>query len=285
MSHEMVHLAQERATGWHLAMPAGKRRGFSGGVFGRRQGASHEFLEHRDYLPGDDIRRIDWKAFARSDRLTVKCYQEEVAPGLDLLLDSSASMGFDENKKNGVLALAAFVAQVAANSGFAVRAWFSGAGFERFPDDRGQVAQWIWPEFTGKVSPLAAWQHKAPKINSNGLVVFISDLLTLEDPSHLVAHLGREAAQVTVLQVLTANEERPQFSGATRLSGAEGGRQDLIADSKTIERYVRMLTEHRRQWQQACQSHGAAFASVTAEDFTTTWLVPELIEAGILAPR
>lgn len=284
MGEDIVRRAQIHASAWRLAMPAGRYHGYSGGAFGRRQGASHEFLEHRDYVPGDDIRRVDWKAFARSDRMTVKCYQEEVAPSLDLLLDCSASMNHAQEKRVAVLGLAAFVAQVAHNSGFAVRAWAGSEGFDRFADDRGAVTGWIWPEFGGDCSLHAAFLRRPPKLNGNGLVVVISDLLMLEEPTRLVSSLARDAALTVFLQVLTREEEAPTLSGASRLCAAEGGQMELIADVSTLRRYRGLLDEHRSLWRRACLAHGALFSPVTAEEFSAGWLLPELIAAGLLQP-
>ncbi|HZN57946.1 MAG TPA: DUF58 domain-containing protein, partial [Planctomycetota bacterium] len=69
--------------------------GFLKGLhYSAAKGSSTEFAEHRPYSPGDDIRRIDWRAFARTDRHYVKQYDDETNVRALLLLDASASMGF-----------------------------------------------------------------------------------------------------------------------------------------------------------------------------------------------
>jgi len=75
-----------------LSVPHNAPFGTTGSQMANRPGSSLEFMDHREYQPGDDLRRIDWSAFARSDRLTVKLYREEVCPHLDVLIDGSRSM-------------------------------------------------------------------------------------------------------------------------------------------------------------------------------------------------
>ena len=67
-----------------------------GGLIGERlgsgTGSSLEFQEYRPYTPGDDLRHVDWAAYARSETLAVRLYRQEVAPRIDLVLDVSKSM-------------------------------------------------------------------------------------------------------------------------------------------------------------------------------------------------
>src|SRR5215469_17252306 len=67
----------------------------TGSRSGRRAGSSIDFQDYRDYQPGDDLRFIDWGIYARTDRLTIKLFREEVAPHLDLVLDGSRSMNLE----------------------------------------------------------------------------------------------------------------------------------------------------------------------------------------------
>ena len=89
-------LEGERAGGrYALRLPRRLPVGVAGGHQGARAGSSLEFREHREYEPGDDLRHIDWNAYARSDQLVVKLYHEEVTPHLDIVLDGSRSMALE----------------------------------------------------------------------------------------------------------------------------------------------------------------------------------------------
>ncbi len=83
------------ATVPHSAGIAGKR-------LGRHTGNALEFAEYREYQPGDDLRRLDWSVYARSEQLMVKLFREEIDPRCDLILDHSASMAAGSGEKGAV---------------------------------------------------------------------------------------------------------------------------------------------------------------------------------------
>src|SRR6056300_607605 len=72
--------------------------GQSGPQQGRSAGQSTDFLDHRPYVMGDDIRRIDWNAVARTDQLLIKRFQEEIRPSIVVLVDDSSSMSVYPDK-------------------------------------------------------------------------------------------------------------------------------------------------------------------------------------------
>src|SRR5258707_15104555 len=77
---------------YHLGLPRNPAAGRSGELLGRGTGSSLEFQEYREYVPGDDIRHLDWGAYARSDTLMVRLFREEISPRTEILLDASLSM-------------------------------------------------------------------------------------------------------------------------------------------------------------------------------------------------
>ena len=80
------------AAAFRLAMPRTPVGGRLGERLGSGTGSSLEFQDYRQYTMGDDLRHVDWSAYARSEVLTVRLYREEVAPRIDLVLDISRSM-------------------------------------------------------------------------------------------------------------------------------------------------------------------------------------------------
>src|SRR5262249_40040724 len=101
---------------------------------GARAGSSLEFHEHREYQPGDDLRSIDWGAFARSDRLVVKRYQEETSPHLALLLDVSRSRDLAGTEKaHAALGLAALLHSAARNARFSCAVWLCARDLRPLP--------------------------------------------------------------------------------------------------------------------------------------------------------
>src|SRR5580704_10380167 len=97
-----------------LQIPQVAASGWTGSRSGRRAGSSIDFQDYREYQPGDDLRFIDWGIYARSDRLAIKLFREEVTPHLDLVLDGSRSMGLAGTAKPAAAAqLAALLATAA----------------------------------------------------------------------------------------------------------------------------------------------------------------------------
>ena len=83
---------QQAAARYQLGLPRMPVSGRSGELLGRGTGSSLEFQEYREYQFGDDIRHLDWAAYARSDALMVRLYREEISPRMEILLDASRSM-------------------------------------------------------------------------------------------------------------------------------------------------------------------------------------------------
>ena len=77
---------------YQLGLPRMPVAGRAGDLLGRGVGSSVEFQEYREYLPGDDIRHLDWAAYARSDSLMIRLYREEISPRTEILFDASKSM-------------------------------------------------------------------------------------------------------------------------------------------------------------------------------------------------
>src|SRR4051812_37461191 len=95
------HLAGGERAGmrYAISLPRLMLQGQSGVTVGQRAGSSLEFRDYRDYQPGDDLRHVDWNAYARSDVLAVKLFREEVTPHLDVLIDDSRSMVLEASDK------------------------------------------------------------------------------------------------------------------------------------------------------------------------------------------
>ncbi len=292
------------ARGYRLAIPPARAGGRLGEHLGRRAGSSLEFQEHRDYQPGDDLRHIDWNAFARSDRLTVKLYREEVTPHLDLMLDASRSMATEETKLRAAAGLTALFAGAAAVSGFTRTVWQAGQRCTRVPGGNGPVAGWhVGADDAGRgglsfdeTSPGHGLAATPPAWRPRGLRLLVSDLLWPEEPAAALQALLRfDAAAVIVVQVLSRAEVEPRLEGNLQLEDAETGEQrELFLDAEALSRYRRALAAHQERWRRACRDAGASFVSLTAEQMlglepsvggrTGVWALQPLIAAEVLSP-
>jgi uncharacterized protein (DUF58 family) len=251
---------------------------------GQRAGSSLEFKDHRDYQPGDDLRRIDWNAFARSDKLTVKLYREEISPHLDLVLDGSRSMAIDGGAKaNAAAALAAVLAVAAENAGYSHAAWIARERCAQVANGTGRPSMWGELEFDFRQSPAESFARVPPKLRRQGQRIFISDLLWLGEPLQILQQLSQNAASVVIVQLLARNDINPQERGRVRLIDSETEEQsEIFIDEAAINRYRDALRRHQQNWLRACRQTGAVFVELTAEQIIGNWNLEALVKADVL---
>lgn len=273
--------AEAAATGappWAAVAPRYRlRRGgrFRGGLGGRRglgAGGGQDFVDFRDYAPGDDLRHLDWRGFARSDQLRVRLFEQETAPAGDVLVDLSASMAATEPKRRALGDLARLFAAWIAGEGGAPRWLALGGG--AVPD----------PEAAECAGAMGLAVPRVP-LRARGVRVVLSDCL---DPGDLAAALRRlavGAARFVVVQLLDPWERDPAAGGATTLHDCESGqRLELQLDARTVAAYRQRLLRLQASVRAVTAGLGGAFAEVLAappDEMCRRHLLP----AGIVEPR
>lgn len=267
-----------------LSQPARVPMGMIGSQLGHRSGTSVEFREHREYQPGDDIRRIDWHAFARTDRLHVKLFREEVNPHLDLLLDGSRSMALaDTAKARAAAALSAALASASLNSGYSHDVWITRQGCQPLTNGRQDPLHWEGLTFDHEESVDRAVAHTPPRLRSQSIRVLVSDLLWPGDPMAVLQPLAGNAAMLALVQVLARSDAEPPPRGSVRLVDSETGeRRDLFIDAAEQQRYRTALADHLESWNQAAARVGAVMRTFIAEDLLGHWDLKPLVEAEVL---
>jgi uncharacterized protein (DUF58 family) len=224
------------------------RSGAAGERLASRKGSSVEFQEHRPYAPGDDPRRIDWMAYARSGEPMIKLFRAEEDVVARLLVDRSASMGFGEPSKLQV------ARRLAAAIGYLSlarleRAQLIDAGPERTllrPPVRGRASlpELLRPlvalEAEGAVDLARAIDSAVRQSMRPGLLVVLSDFF---DAGPVLGALGRARAaghDLAMVQVVLPEEESPSLEGDLLLEDAETGETiELTADADALEAYAR----------------------------------------------
>lgn len=262
--------------------PRNTPRGSLGNRLGRRPGESLEFVDFRDYEPGDDLRRLDWNAYARSDTLVVRVFREEITPHLDVVLDASASMAVREPKAAAAVMLLGVLASAAATGGFSTRAVQV--------RERSDVVE-------GSTSPPSAWQFlpidgrsdcgetlmaDTPRFAPHGVRVFISDLFFASDPEVVTTVLAADASAATVVHLLDEPDRSPPEHGTIKLIDSETGQvQELFIDETIRRRYTERLETHTREWEHACHRRGLRFVAIPAESILSGNF-DMLVENGVL---
>ena len=267
-----------------LQIPQVAASGFIGSRAGRRAGSSIDFQDYREYQPGDDLRFIDWGIYARTDRLTVKLFREEVTPHLDLILDGSRSMNLtDTAKANAVAQLAALLATSTANAQCTQAVWLSGEGFQRLANDTLTPSAWDKLEFDSKRTPEQSYEILPPKFRRLGVRVLVSDLLWPGEPIQLLRRLREGAAALFVIQLLAREDVEPPEHGNLRVVDSEtGDESEIYIDSSIARQYSENLAQLQQSWSDACRQCGAHMTTIVAEDLETS--LGELEAMQLLMP-
>ncbi len=284
MDYESLMNGYRRGSRVFFAEPPRTPLGTMGNMLSRNVGSSLEFMEHREYLPGDDLRRIDWNAYARSDRLAVKLFREEVNPHVDLLLDVSRSMGLAGTRKSeATYALAGFFASAAAESRFSFRVTVTDNGCRNLGRSQLPPMEWDPFELSADESPAEAIQRMPPTWKARGIRVLVSDLLFMADPDVVVSQVAGDASVTIIVQLLAEADADPPEQGNLRLVDCESGeRLEMYLDTLARERYKRNLARHQENYHLAARRHGAFFTTVIAEKFLEDGRLDDVFRAELL---
>jgi hypothetical protein len=252
--------AVHAAAAVRLAMPRTPLRGRAGERLGSGTGASLEFQDYRSYAPGDDLRHVDWAAYARSDLLTVRLYREEVAPRVDLALDVSRSMAVTDVKRRSFSELSALLACASASTVADARVITSPASLpEPLP-----VPEQIERFLTFDVNQ-SAFEGGPLPFRRRSVRIVVSDFLFPHDADALVSRLARESAWLAIVQLTLGEEAEPVVEGGRRLIDVEGrGEVDLVIDEAAVRDYRARFTNLRLGLSRAARRVGAPFAHLVA---------------------
>jgi uncharacterized protein (DUF58 family) len=196
------------------------------------KGQSVEFLQHREYVRGDDLRRVDWKVWGRQDRLYVKEFEEETNLRLALLVDASASMDY----RSGPLSKYDCAATLAASLAWLALSHGDAAGCAVFDDKvrasvpartkRSQLTSVVevleTPRGGRGTAFMPVLRSLAETLPRRGLVVVVSDLLGDRDGVFKgLQMLRKRGHDLVLLHVLDDDELDFPFDGPTRFEGLE----------------------------------------------------------------
>jgi uncharacterized protein (DUF58 family) len=240
-------------------------RGETGQWLGAGIGSSIDFQDHRQYLPGDDPRYIDWQAYARTGHYTMKVYREEVSPRVDLVLDLSASMFFDDAKRERALELFYFSAESALQSGASLRCHALSRGSTPWPTESAfayRLPERFDAGAAGGAPPALAevpWRQ-------GSLRVLVSDLLFPGSPEPLLRSLAMSKGRGVILVPYCAAEAEPEWAGNVEFRDCETHEQRVqhVAND-LLERYARAYARHFDVWKEQCRRHAVLLARVAAE--------------------
>jgi uncharacterized protein (DUF58 family) len=228
------------------------------------KGFSVEFVQHREYVPGDDIRHIDWKSYGRSERYTIKQYEQETNFAAHLLLDASRSMLYGDgatNKLEYAKLLAACLTYVIVHQRDAVSLNVFDAGWRSRLPASGQpghvqtvlhTLESVEPREKTAIAPLL--HDLAQQVRRRGLVFLISDCFDDVEPLlDGLQHLRFGGHEVIVFHVLHPDEVDFPFNGMVKFDGMEENLKLLTRPQLIRPAYRRALQKYLEDLQKGCE--------------------------------
>jgi uncharacterized protein (DUF58 family) len=252
--------------------------GFQTGVHrSPHRGAGEDFAKHRDYQQGDDVRYLDWKLYARTDRLHVREFEERSNLQCYLVVDTSASMDFAEpggvTKARYTAFLSAALAHLMLRAGDAVGLATRGADARLLLPPRSRRGhlhdlllhlERMKPIGSGAAAD--ALDRVGGALTRRGRVVLISDLLEDDAGESLVASAGRLRArgdEVIVMRVLTPAESGERAPGAGLFFDPEKPNQELPATPEADAGYARRVAAYYDSIADRLRERGVEYVPLT----------------------
>ena len=248
----------------------------------RRKGQSVEFADFRNYVPGDDLRFIDWNLYARLDRLFLKMYLEEEDLHFYALVDASSSMDFGEPTK------LMYAKQLAAALGFiglcrADRVKVETLGQGRAPVLRGRASLWRMIEQLETIQPgeNVGFQQGVKDFclrnSGQGILVLITDLMDKQGYESALRYLLTSRFDIYVIHVLSPTEIDPDVTGDLRLIDSEDADVAEITVSRPLlRRYQQTLNAFIEGAREFCGRRSISYILANTEmpvsDLVTSYL-------------
>jgi uncharacterized protein (DUF58 family) len=239
-------------------------------------GFSVEFAQHREYVPGDDIKHLDWKVYGRTGRFYLKQYEEETNLVLWILLDVSESMRYGST----AVTKYDYACMTAASLAYLTIHQTDSVGFGNFDS---QVRSFLKPSSQmSHLKEMVALMNKgcgdaktglepilhdlAERIKRRSIIVLISDLF--DDPDDILEglkHLRYKRHEVVVLNIMDAAELDFPFQEATLFRGLEEY-PELLTDPRSLrDGYLAEVREHITQLERGCRSMNVDFVQLRTD--------------------
>jgi uncharacterized protein (DUF58 family) len=237
------------------------------------RGFSIEFTQHREYVPGDDLRHLDWKVLGRTDRYYLKQYEQETNYVAHILLDGSESMKYGSGK----LTKLQYCKMMAACLSYLILHQRDAASVGVFDT---MVRSYIprtnnlasihnimrtLAEFepTGQTSIAAVLHEMALQIRRKGIMILISDLF--DDEERVldgIQHLRFNGQELIVFQLLDPYELDFPFKGMVEFEGLEGIPKLLTRPNEIRKSYLRELEAFRQRLREGCEKNRCHYVLV-----------------------
>lgn len=247
-------------------------------------GFSVEFAQHREYVPGDDLKHLDWKVYSRTGRFYLKQYEEETNLTLWILIDASESMQYGSGVKDSqgkqLVRKYDYACMTAAAIAYLTLHQQDSVGLVSFdhqirtflrpssqPSHLKQLVSILNQGPGGEKSSLAPIFHDlAERITRRGIILVISDFF--DEPQEMLAgmkHLRHKRHEVIAMQVMDPAEADFPFQDATLFRGLEA-MPELLTDPRSLrDGYLEQVEAFVREMQLGCRSQNIDFVQLRTD--------------------
>jgi uncharacterized protein (DUF58 family) len=258
----------------------------------RRVGAGLEFADHRDYVPGDDLRYLDWNLYGRLERRALRLYEEDEDLSIDVLVDASASMGMGRPPKLDLaLQMSAALAYVGLSNLDRVAVTALGADAAGPPPARGKAR--ILPILryldavrpAGRTSLAAAVREFLARRRGRrrGLVALISDFYDPAGTRAALELVRRNRLEAIAVQLSAPDELAPQLRGDLRLHDVETGEErDLTISPRALTDYAHRHAALLRELGGYCRERAIPCFTVSSDQSFDTVVLRMFRTGGLL---
>ena len=275
-----------------LSLTMRMNQGMSGARKSSAKGASVEFSDFREYMLGDDIRRIDWNAYGRMDKLFIKQFMEEKEAVYHIFLDTSKSMDFGDPQKSKLALQVAgalsylilnnldrvYVTQVQEN------ALSYGKGLSGRNAYKKILAQLAGIRFDGKTTLAASITGR--NISSQGCSIIISDFLDPAGIEPVLRYLKYKKQQIVLIQILAEQEVHITQEGSLNLIDSETGETvKVTVNRKMIEAYEQELSKLKSGLFRLARKYEAGYIFATTAEPIDRVLFDGMQSAGFVVNR
>jgi len=257
--HRLRSFLDPRAISRLSAVPLCARWPMLGSVSGRHpsphRGASVEFAEYRKYVPGDDLRRLDWRAYGRSDRFYLKEFEADTNLRCCIVLDTSGSMDFGSDgttKIEYARKIAGALSYLAVQQGDAVGLYCVAGGLIKNIPPRRNPAHLVHvfavleqARPAGETHLVSVLHELAETVDERALIVIVSDLFVEPAPlRRCFEHLRFRKHDVTAFHLLDPRELRFDFHRPMRFLDMEGGPSIFAEPNDIADRYHKAMRSY-----------------------------------------
>lgn len=243
------------------------------------KGFSVEFRQHRPYVQGDEIRRLDWKVFGRSDRFYIREYDEETNLRATIVLDASGSMNYRGGK--GILKFD-YARKLAASLAYLLMSQQDAVGLVTFDSELREnipcrtkithlhlLLEAMVKTTPGRDTSLApVIESLAQRLKRRGLVIIISDFF--DDPAALLKSIGilrKKGHEIIALQLWDRDEIDFPFGNWARFENIENDDDFLLLDPATIrQRYIEVQKNFAEQLKDGFRKHQVDYLSLPTDE-------------------